>query len=130
MTLIDLTRLESSRHGVVGALLIDGQFVCLTLERPWRENQKNVSCIPTGQYNVVKYASSKFKDSYLVEDVKDRSGILFHKGNTITDTEGCILLGQIVTRNSHAITLERSTQAFEQFKKLLQKSTEIKLYIR
>ena len=30
----------------------------------------------------------------LVQDVKDRSYILFHRGNSAKDTRGCILVGQ------------------------------------
>ncbi len=75
-----------------GTLSTNG-FSCDTLELPYKENQENISCIPNGKY------LAKFKDKndlgfcYELQDVPGRSGILIHKGNYVTDIEGCILLG-------------------------------------
>ena len=79
----------------IGALLSDG-LVCYTMELPWRDNRPNISCIPDGDYTVcymARSSSGKYKDVYHVKGVKGRSGILIHKGNTASDTLGCILPG-------------------------------------
>ena len=49
--------------------------------------------IPVGDYlgNIRK--SLKFKKDAIYVDVPKRSGIMFHVGNCVTDTLGCILLG-------------------------------------
>lgn len=71
--------------------------MCDTLELPYRDNQRSVSCIPTGQYKVrLRYPRESATRDYLhllVQDVKDRSYILFHRGNSAKDTRGCILVG-------------------------------------
>lgn len=64
-----------------------------TLELPWLDNQRRVSCIPEGEYEVIKHHSPRFKKSFWVQDVPDRSEILIHKGNYYTDILGCILVG-------------------------------------
>jgi hypothetical protein len=65
-----------------------------TLERPWKNNQTNISCIPKGTY-ICKYTfSAKFlKYTYQVMNVLGRSGIRIHSGNYWWDIQGCILLG-------------------------------------
>jgi hypothetical protein len=67
--------------------------VCETLELPWRDNQRSISCIPTGTYQVVERTSPKFKDHLHVLKVPGRSYILIHAGNTHNDIRGCILPG-------------------------------------
>ena len=81
----------------LGKLFLNGEWVGDTLENPWKNNQRNISSIPANIYPVrLRYPveSVKFKYTHLlIQDVKDRGLILFHRGNTAKDTSGCILLG-------------------------------------
>jgi len=90
-----LQRVSSTERGVFGVLIDpEGTPVCCTLERPWLDNQRNVSCIPNGEYGVVKHNGAKYKNVWRLKNVPGRSGILFHAGNTMKDSRGCILVGQ------------------------------------
>ena len=81
----------------IGKLSLNGEWLCDTLELPYRNNQRSISCIPAGQYKVrLRTARESATRNYLhllVEDVKDRTYILFHRGNVSKDTRGCILVG-------------------------------------
>ena len=98
-----LYRFFSSDQGTLGKLMVD-TFSCYTLEPPWKNNQRSVSCIPIGEYRVVKIVSPKFGISYWITSVEGRSGILIHSGNLAgdvslgykTNSNGCILLGEKV----------------------------------
>jgi len=69
-------------------------FHCKTLERPWKNNQRNISCIPKGTYKVKwTFKLGKFGYCYEIQNVPNRAGILIHSGNYFYDVEGCILLG-------------------------------------
>lgn len=68
-------------------------FRCDTLELPNKNNQFQISCIPTGTYKVVANESKKFGKCYAVQNVPGRTAILIHSGNTTKDTKGCILVG-------------------------------------
>ena len=87
-----------SDESTIGELFLNGETFCDTLELPYRDNQKSVSCIPTGEYKVrLRLARESATRDYLhllVQEVKDRSHILFHRGNSAKDTRGCILVGQ------------------------------------
>ena len=74
--------------------LTAGDFQCLTLELPWRDNQPNVSCIPPGEY-AYKIRFSPKKQYYVLElqNVPGRSYIQIHVGNFTRQIEGCILPG-------------------------------------
>jgi hypothetical protein len=65
-----------------------------TLECPWRENQVFVSCVPDGSYPLVAFDSADHADCWVLTPVPSRTGILIHVGNTVEDTQGCILVGQ------------------------------------
>lgn len=90
-----LTRIDSNDERTLGLLRVGGQ-VYATLERPWRQNARNVSCIPAGQYDceyLPRSASGKYRQVWHVLGVPDRGGILIHNGNTVSHTRGCILVG-------------------------------------
>ena len=72
-------------------------YECKTLELPWRENQRRVSCIPSGNYKAVKHISPKFGRTFWIKDVPNRSEILIHSGNYNSHTLGCPLVGQTLT---------------------------------
>jgi len=69
------------------------EIICYTLENPWKDNAKEISCIPSGTYEVVPYTSAKYPRAFEILDVPERSSILIHNGNTLKDTRGCILVG-------------------------------------
>lgn len=71
-----------------------GRHLCYTLEETWRNNIKGNSCIPEGSYTTASHEGSHFHDVWQILNVKDRSAVLIHTGNTTLDTEGCILVGE------------------------------------
>ena len=89
-----LKRIEHTDKCTRGVLLIDGEIFCVTLENPWKDNIPNISCIPTGLYQVERRLSPKWGDSFTVQDVNDRTHIVIHRGNVEANTKGCILLGR------------------------------------
>jgi Family of unknown function (DUF5675) len=76
-----------------GMLLSQGLPLCLTLERPWQENQHGISCIPPGTYQCVPHDTPEKPNCWEVTGVSGREAILIHAGNTVVDTEGCLLVG-------------------------------------
>ncbi|MGE4193081.1 MAG: DUF5675 family protein [Pseudodesulfovibrio sp.] len=85
----------------------------MTLERPWLDNQPDVSCIPAGRYICRRTVSPKFGETFEVTNVEGRTHILFHAGNFPEETEGCILLG--VTRDPSVPAVWHSKAAHAQF---------------
>jgi hypothetical protein len=82
---------------VVGRLTIAGNsFQCFTLELPWLENQRSISCIPAGEYEAFKRMSPRNGSVVEFANVKDRSNIQIHRGNYTRQIEGCILVGDSV----------------------------------
>lgn len=78
----------------LGMMQVPGlNYPLYTLEEPWKENQRNISCIPTGVYRCTPHNGTRFKDVWRLESVPGRSAILIHAGNTTKDIEGCILVG-------------------------------------
>ncbi len=92
-----LIREVFTEESTIGTLYLNGERVADTLENPYLDNQKNISSIPSGQYKVrLRLARESATRDYLhllVQEVKDRSYILFHIGNTAKDTRGCVLVG-------------------------------------
>lgn len=89
-----LHRLYSDDYCTIGVLSAEHGPLCVTLEDPWRENMKNISCIPTGFYRCERVTSPRFGDTFEVTGVPNRTHILFHWGNKPDDTEGCILVAR------------------------------------
>ena len=82
----------------IGKLYVDGVYFCDTLENPVRpEGVKipNETAIPYGTYDVIVNFSPKFKRVLpRLLNVPMFDGILIHRGNSVKDTSGCILVGE------------------------------------
>ena len=91
--MMELVRFGSFKDRTIGRLTYNEEHF-FTVERPWLDNKQNVSCIPTGFYQLVRVDSPKFgPDTWEVENVTGRSHILIHAGNTAADVIGCIAIG-------------------------------------
>jgi hypothetical protein len=78
-------------EGTNGKLQCEGKLISYTIELPWKNNERRVSCIPEGKYFIRKRYSPKFKWHLEVVDVKNRTYILFHPANNaLLELNGCI----------------------------------------
>lgn len=68
-------------------------FECKTLELPWLNNNRRVSCIPAGKYKAIKHVSPRLGRSLWIQNVPNRSEILIHRANYVHQLLGCIALG-------------------------------------
>lgn len=114
-----LKRIYKGSAYTIGKLYIDGKYFCDTLEDVDRGltnsmplsviRSKKISgqtAIPIGKYQVTlavkspKYSKIDYYKQLCagyvprLEEVKGYSGVLIHCGNTVQDTDGCILVGR------------------------------------
>ena len=103
--------------GTNGILFFDGKEVCKTIELPWKNNQRRISCIPEGIYKIRKRFSPKFKWHIEIMNVKNRDYILFHPANdALKELNGCIAPVSELTGEGKGI---RSKVAFERLKETI-----------
>ena len=97
-----LFRGQSSVEGTFGYMVVNGLY-WHTLELPYKNNQKNISSIPSGEYKCETRYSPHFKRvTFHLKNVEGRSYVLIHGANFAGDTEkgwqshlnGCIALGK------------------------------------
>lgn len=80
--------IDEERHDIA--------FEFKTLELPDKANQRKISCIPEGEYLVVKMppTSKRNYEYFHVTEVPGRDSILFHPGNYTSQILGCLLPGE------------------------------------
>lgn len=106
-------------NGTNGKLECEGKFICNTIELPWKNNETRVSCIPEGNYFIKKRYSQKFQWHLVIENVQNRSLILFHPANNaLQELNGCIAP---VTKLSGPGLGLMSRKAFTTLKRLVYK---------
>lgn len=130
MRTLRLIRLEESEQGTIGVLLIDAEVFCFTLEPSDQLNAVNRSSIPAQQYICKKVESPRFGRTYEVSFVPGRSQVLFHPGNTASDTEGCILLGETVGKLKGKRAVLNSGTTFRRFMTVLNKEEKFHLTVK
>ena len=109
-------------EGSNGTLKCDGKFICFTIELPWRNNERRISCIPEGKYFIKKRNSQKFKSHFILLGVPNRSLILIHPANNaMKELNGCIAP---VTKLSGPGMGLYSRAAFLSLKSVLDKALE------
>lgn len=126
---VKIKRFQCSPQGTAGALLVNRQFVCMTLELPWLGNTRNVSCIPRGSYIIRPWVSNEHGQVYRFDEVPGRSDILIHAGNFLRDTQGCILVGTTLIGDDDKLRLVESRRAKDKLDQTLSSEKEIDLII-
>jgi hypothetical protein len=93
---LQLQRTDFTDNSTIGALSIDGEFECFTLEDPVRKEKiKGITAIPAGTYQVAITFSPRFQKLLpLLLNVPNFEGVRIHVGNFPRDTKGCILVGE------------------------------------
>ena len=104
---LTLNRIALRQTYTIGKLYIDGKYFCDTLEDTVRDTNKSgkfdngekkvkwKTAIPYGTYEIKWTYSPRFKKyTPQLMNVPSFEGIRIHSGNSSTDTEGCLLLGE------------------------------------
>jgi hypothetical protein len=140
MIVLKIVRFPSTSEGTFG-IFFDankhGEWLpfALTLERRWLNNEKGKSCIPVGEYICGRVTSPKFGDTFEIKNVKDRTEILFHKGNLDDDSHGCVLVGDQFdpiwdkSWNGWSPGIAASGKGFQEFMEKLKGQDEFKVVI-
>ena len=115
MRIFHLLRVAFTEYGTFGVFMDAGIPFCVTLERAWIHNQQGVSCILPGEYICRRVNSPQFGNTFEVTNVPGRSNILFHKGNLMEDSHGCVLLGEQYEPLNGQPAVLASGKAFSEF---------------
>jgi Family of unknown function (DUF5675) len=99
-----LNRVPSTDQGTFGIFTLDDNTTFYSIELPWRNNDKGLSCIPAGAYHCHWINSPKHGWCYQVMDVPNRDMIEIHSANWAGDAAqgfvsqllGCIALGDSI----------------------------------
>lgn len=95
-------------------------FCFKTLELPWKENKRGISCVLPAPgkgkkiYDVVKMPPTEKRpyEYFMVLNVEGRSAILWHPGNFTSQIKGCTLPGEAHTDiNKDGVVDIRNTTA-------------------
>ena len=98
MKILVVRSLDNGVETLSDMLVIEDQtvlFKCASLELPFRNNERGVSCIYKGVYQWRKRKATK-RIPYthiLLLNVLDRGGICIHKANYVSQLRGCIAVG-------------------------------------
>lgn len=116
-----LWRIDDNGKRTLGVLSAPGAHFSI-LEPPWKDNQRNVSCIPTGYYDCVflkRSSSGKYRNVWWVREVAGRGGILIHNGVVVDHTLGCLLIGKRHARFSGKAGVWNSRKALREFNEIM-----------
>jgi hypothetical protein len=119
-------------EGTQGVLEWNGTIVCYTIELPWLNNQRRISCVPEGEYFLQKRFSPKFGWHLHLMNVPGRNLILIHPANDAKkELLGCIAP---VTKHTGIGKGSSSRKALEKLKTIvyaaIERKEEIKISIQ
>lgn len=100
-----LERFQHNKYGTFGELFLADDVMrchlCYTLE-PSAESKDLFGSAPIedGDYKISLTMSPRFKRTLPLIHHPNRNGIRIHSGNTVQDTQGCILTGLYISKGS------------------------------
>ena len=129
--ILELIRLEENHdYGTFGVLKIMKKVFCVTLEPKDELNVPFIASIPAQQYMCRRYNSTKHGNTWKIENVPQRLDILFHSGNVVGHTTGCILLAEYFGKLQGDRAILNSGVTFTQFMNLTRDRAKLHLTIR
>lgn len=115
----------------LGSLYRNGVMLCKTMELPWKQNQRSISCIPEGTYLVIKQPPKETRPYpyFRLPHVPGRSGILIHKISYVSGLKGCIGVGKAFNdlNNDDVPDIIRSGEALQELIDTLPDSFELEI---
>lgn len=135
MSRIKLKRTDFLLDRTLGILTVTDSnnkaFSFATLELPYNNNERNISCIKSGKYKISKRYSQKYGWHWLISNVPNRDLILIHVGNYPRDTKGCILIGTGFEDidNDSKLEVVKSRQALKDFNELLKNEDNLEIEV-
>lgn len=131
MKTLELIRVAMSLDfGTTGVLKFEGVPFALTMERPWLNNQKGISCVPEGTWMNKRVTSPKFGDTFELVGVNGRDKILYHRGNIQDDSHGCIIIGEQFEVLDGKPAVLASSKGFGEFLYKLKSEIEFRIAIK
>lgn len=115
-----LIRNKFMLYGIMGELTdVAGGIICVTLEHAYAQADNSyLPKLPCGDYNCYRGEHRLHNlipfTTFEITGVPECTRILFHKGNTNKDSEGCVLLGT----TKDALGIADSHDAFDKFMSL------------
>lgn len=131
LPIAELIRLEENYdYGTFGILRINKEVFCVTLEPQDELNTRNISSIPAQQYKCRRIVSPRFGETFQIMSVPGRDHVLFHAGNVIEHTQGCVLLGQYFGKLRGDRGVLNSGATFREFMGVMENHDTFHLTIR
>lgn len=105
----------------LGKVSVDGAFVCYSIENPDRpEKIKGITAIPEGTYKVGRRISPHFGVMVpWIMNVPNFQYVLIHWGNTVKDTEGCLVVGLRIGSLENQRAVLDSKQAWDKLSAMI-----------
>lgn len=97
MEIIELKRVKYEDKQTLGVLSFNNKEIAKTVELPWLNNNPKISCIPKGEYEVVRRTSAKYGNHFHITGVPKRDFILIHNANYHYQLLGCVAVGKTHT---------------------------------
>jgi len=99
---IVIVRFDTGPDGTFGRMFLPGGTDRVNVEPPWKNNRKNISCIPPGKYECEIRESPTFGLCPEILNVPDRTHVLMHAGNwagdvekgRVSNSQACVLPGR------------------------------------
>lgn len=122
----------------IGKMYMPSGIIFDTIELPWAHNEPEVSCIPEGSYTLNKRSSGivnrtsrgKYTAGWEVANVEGRTYIMIHIGNTVSNFQGCIGIGEGLGVIDGNWAILQSSVSFDKFMREMETSDDWKLTIR
>ena len=117
--ILTMTTMFEMRGGRYSILSSNDSRRWWIMERCWDFNQRNVSCVPRDEYDLVKHNTEKYPHTWCVigdgvshweEPGIPRYACVFHEAISPSDLEGCFAPALSITQFGDTVESEQATK--------------------